>query len=214
MQITKEQFEEKCYNAYQLDWMISHGYSLADYRTLIAELAGMNLEEDTASNMPTNSEETKELINSADEIFQDTGFGGELFASKDEFLDTEYLDAGYMNELLSAMYDKENSRKMWECFTGMKLSSKIVLQSRNEYVMPIKSGYLSIYASMDKEYPGVDIEYISNKESEMPDDDLYTRPRVLIEENKEVLRAVIWGDHKSEDYSDEVEFMCVEDMDK
>ena len=44
--MTKEQFENKCYEAYQLDWMISHGYSLSDYRKLLSELASECIEEE------------------------------------------------------------------------------------------------------------------------------------------------------------------------
>lgn len=104
--MTKEQFENKCYEAYQLDWMISHGYSLSDYRKLLSELASECIEEETIEKLPTNAEETENLFDAAEEMFQDEGFGsGSLFACKEEFLNAEYLDAGYMYGLLSVMFD-------------------------------------------------------------------------------------------------------------
>lgn len=85
--MTKEQFENKCYEAYQLDWMISHGYSLSDYRKLLSELASECIEEEPIEKLPTNAEETKNLFDAAEEMFQDEGFGsGSLFVCKEDWI--------------------------------------------------------------------------------------------------------------------------------
>ena len=78
------------------------------------------------------------------------------------------------------------------------------------YRLPIKNGYLDIRASQDPDYPGLDIEYIDDKES---NDDPHTRPRVLIECPKDTntLRALVWGDADSEDYDTDVEFETASD---
>lgn len=93
-----------------------------------------------------------------------------------------------------------------------EIDGKIVLDPTKVYAMPIKNGHLDIRVSTDPSYPGIDIEYISDKEAETPDDKLKTRPRVLVENNENVLRAVVWGDQDSEDYSDAIDFTCLEDM--
>ena len=80
MKITQEQFEKKCYDAYQLDWMISHGHSLNEYRHLLTSLAGMTLEENPLD-IPSNENDMETLITEAEDTFQDTGFAsGCLFA--------------------------------------------------------------------------------------------------------------------------------------
>ena len=89
---------------------------------------------------------------------------------------------------------------------------KIVLEADKTYALPIKNGHLNIRVSADPNYPGLDIEYISDKEDDIPNEGLRTRPRVLIENNEGVLRALVWGDPQSEDYTDDVDFTCVEDL--
>ena len=211
--MTKEQFENKCYEVYQLDWMVSHGYSLSDYRKLLSELASECIEEETIEKFPTNAEETENLFDAAEEMFQDEGFGsGLLFVCKEEFLNAEYLDAGYMDGLLSVMFDGKNFKHLWERFTGLKLAVTNELLPGVNYTVPIKDGHLDISVSQDPDYPGVDMEYISDKEDKISDDGLYIRPRILVENNENVLRAVVWGDCQSEDYSDEIGFTCIEDM--
>lgn len=65
----------------------------------------------------------------------------------------------------------------------------------------IGSGVL--YASVidDDGYPGIDIEYIPDKE----DEQAVSRPRVLVEwPEKEQLRALIWNNPSEEDYTQEI----------
>ena len=86
----------------------------------------------------------------------------------------------------------------------------IELKPEKIYKLPIKNGFLDIRVSVDPDYPGIDIEYISRKEKNTHAN--ATRPRVLVEcteENK--LRTIVWANPHSEDYSDEIEFTCVDD---
>ena len=102
-----------------------------------------------------------------------------------------------------------------------EVNGKILLEEGKTYALPIKNGHLDIRVSVDPDYPGLDIEYISDKENTIADDELVTRPRVLIEQNTEFgenvnggLRALVWGNPHSEDYSESVEFTCIEDLEK
>lgn len=65
----------------------------------------------------------------------------------------------------------------------------------------IKDGYLIATRSPDPDYPGIDIEYVTNDESQE-----LSQPRVLIECPKEtnILRCLIWDDPNNEDYSEEI----------
>ena len=90
----------------------------------------------------------------------------------------------------------------------------IELDPTKMYAIPIRNGFLDIRVSQDPDYPGLDIEYISDKESELSREEIMTRPRVLIEnpnpDEKDIkdtdLRVLVWGRKDSEDYTDEIVF--------
>lgn len=71
----------------------------------------------------------------------------------------------------------------------------------------VPGGVLRATKSSDPEYPGIDIEFIATAEDRSCGKFL-SRPRVLMEYEIEddELRAVIWADEKSEDYSEDIEF--------
>ena len=89
----------------------------------------------------------------------------------------------------------------------------ITLDQKATYRLPIKNGYLDIRASQDPEYPGLDVEYVDDLEDAASSPIPRTRPRVLIECPSETntLRALIWDDPKSEDYSISTDFSTVSD---
>lgn len=66
----------------------------------------------------------------------------------------------------------------------------------------VKGGWLVATISQDPDYPGIDIEYVADCDKGQN----LSRPRVLIEcpmENNE-LRALIWNNPNSEDYTEEI----------
>lgn len=86
------------------------------------------------------------------------------------------------------------------------IDNAITMESSKTYAVPLKNGYLDIRASLDPDYPGLDIEYIADSEAES--DESSTRPRVLVEQPEgEELRVLVWADRHMEDYSDEIEFI-------
>lgn len=81
----------------------------------------------------------------------------------------------------------------------------IELEKGKIYGIPLTNGYLRIDVSQDLNYPGVNIEFISNKESNLAK----TNPRVLFEENVEAnneLRVLVWANQNNEDYTDKITF--------
>lgn len=107
----KEEFENKCYEMYKLNWMISHGWTLKEAFGTLANLAAETVETDPTEMSATDSESTLKLFDDTRTAFLDeAGFCGELWVCKDEFLNTEFLDRDYMYSLF----------KLTSCGSGMK----------------------------------------------------------------------------------------------
>ena len=74
---------------------------------------------------------------------------------------------------------------------------------RNVIKARVKGGYIVASVYSDPDYPGIDIEYVADNDNGQ----MQSRPRVLFEyPNDGYLRALIWKDPGSEDYTDEIEF--------
>lgn len=96
-----------------------------------------------------------------------------------------------------------NSSKNWEKFADADTSK----EKENRIEVPVSGGVLVAETTKDPYYPGIDIEYIPDDESEIP---LSTRPRILVERpiDGEQLRTLIWSDPAKEDYTEEITFIC------
>lgn len=72
----------------------------------------------------------------------------------------------------------------------------------NKLTIRLNNGWLVATVSQDPEYPGIDVEYVADSDEGQ---DL-SRPRVLIECPKDTneLRALIWSNPNSEDYTEDV----------
>ena len=69
--------------------------------------------------------------------------------------------------------------------------------------VPVKGGTLVAAPTPDPDYPGICIEYVA----EEPDANAVSDPCVLVEypnEPDSALRALVWGDPKSEDYTEAI----------
>ena len=76
------------YEKYKLDWLMKHGYTLTDLIDKLDELKA-----DCEDNISV------ELL--FDVWEKDYGFSSEIWVCYQEFIDNEYLDAGYMKQLLN-----------------------------------------------------------------------------------------------------------------
>lgn len=73
---------------------------------------------------------------------------------------------------------------------------------KKSIVVEVEGGRLIATASLDPEYPGIDVEFVPNQETCKA-----STPRILIEQPKgENLRALVWGNPDKEDYTVKVEF--------
>ncbi len=80
-----EKFENKCYEAYKIHWMLTHGKSLEEY--------SKGCEEDGCF-----------------EGFDD----GSCFVCKDEFLGAEFKDKYYMYNLFALMPDRKRLNEIYD----------------------------------------------------------------------------------------------------
>lgn len=87
----------------------------------------------------------------------------------------------------------------------------IELEKEKIYGIPLTNGYLRIDVSQDPDYPGIDIEFISNEDQNLTK----TNPRVIVEEKVEdnnELRVLVWADKNKEDYTDQISFFESKDF--
>lgn len=74
----------------------------------------------------------------------------------------------------------------------------------------VKNGFLVATPSTDPNYPGIDVEFVADTDTGAGAN--MSRPRVLIEQpinedgNYETLRAIVWNNKHSEDYSNSIDF--------
>lgn len=110
----KESFEQECYAAYQLEWLLSHGFSLEETMNAIMEVVTDYLE-DPENEFPEDPFEVNNCIYKCYQQFvNEVGFHGEFFACKDEFLDSEFQDPAYMQTLISFLPDSEKKMALWK----------------------------------------------------------------------------------------------------
>ena len=120
---TDAEFVTKCYEAYKLFWMLSHGYTLKDLIDECISHTAQNIEEDITA-IPTNEAELRRLSENTPESFHDYGFSGSLFACREEFEDSEFLDEEFMNTLLSLMPDADENKARWHKLVDSKESTQ------------------------------------------------------------------------------------------
>lgn len=72
----------------------------------------------------------------------------------------------------------------------------------DEIKVRVNGGVLIATVSPDPDYPGIDVEFVADTDN----GETLSRPRVLMEfPNGGRLRALIWDDPTSEDYTKEIE---------
>ena len=96
-----EEFRKKCYEKYQLNWMLSHGYSLQD---LIDAMNEKYIEDDSREYTTPGCY--------YEDVLDNDGFHGELFHYYDAFLEKEYLDGKYMSKQTMTIEELIKAGKM------------------------------------------------------------------------------------------------------
>ena len=92
---TIEQVRQRIYELYQLDWLMSHGYSLWDV------VRGMAAEAIEADRLDEGMDSIPEMVELGINAWMESvGFSGACWACFDEFFDYEYKDASYIKSLI------------------------------------------------------------------------------------------------------------------
>ena len=128
MNKNKEEFEKICYGAYQLDWMISHGYSLQDLKEILTGLAVEDIEEEPLSAPTDETSVRAEADCIVERFWTEAGFNGSLYVSKEEFLGAEYQDEAYMRHLLGMMPEPDKKIALWQEYTGQKPPANLEIE--------------------------------------------------------------------------------------
>ncbi len=89
LNIDKDTFERRCYEAYQLHWMLVHKYSIDDL-LLCVKRAAAEILATHSSEAVVDGPDAFRLIGRAKNAFETgTGFNGNLWVSKERFLSSE-----------------------------------------------------------------------------------------------------------------------------
>ncbi|MBQ6415196.1 MAG: hypothetical protein IJJ65_02985 [Butyrivibrio sp.] len=156
----KANFEDRCYKLYQLEWMMSHGYSLDDlYKVMLKYEQDMFDPNDFAygdeGTMRIDESDLERAAMQARDIFLfEQGFGhSQIFACKEEFLDAEYQDAAYMKWLFETQVDEEANKlkALYRKYTGTDLCTSCDLK------LHTLAGDLKVYRNMDPKYKGIKV---------------------------------------------------------
>lgn len=146
--MSKEKFKRSCYEAYKLNWMIAHGYSIKDYLYAIAD------EDENAraeGDYPEGS--SIDIYEDLHDRFEsETGFKGSIWACYEEFLENEFADAEYMDTLLSTMPDCMKMKALYKSiFPYYHGPANPVIEVRTS------AGILKAEASTDPGQPGISV---------------------------------------------------------
>lgn len=143
----RHSFEQKCYEAYQLDWMMSHGYKIRDIVNAMGYADSEIMADDDRCLYGDSFDQMKTLY---DQFEYENGFDGEgsIWACKSEFLDNEYRDPEYMEHLLGQMANVPDRRRLWEKYTGLRLPEKCLAVSTT-------AGVIKAYKNEDPGQPGI-----------------------------------------------------------
>lgn len=210
-QIEKEAFEQKCYELYQLEWMMSHGYSLNDlYRVMLQyeqEMFDPDDFRDSEGNLSAKNEFSEDDLERAamqarDIFLFEQGFGkSHIFAGKKEFLDAEYKDPSYMKWLFDSQVDEEADRlkSLYRKYTGTDI------YTLHDLKVNTSAGVLRAYRTTDPGQPGIitmfqpagyDVEIDCAFVSVYEDEAYATEGERLVD-----VSVMAYGDPYSEDYS-------------
>lgn len=194
--MTKEMFENAVYEAYKLDWMLSHGLTMKDYLDALIE-ADM----DAAVNGNYPEGDATSIYTSLAANVCERGFGsGLIWSCKSEFMETEFEDEYYMDHLLNTM---PNSKDLRIFYTN---NYKSLPDSNLLGEVGTKAGVLRAYRLTDPGAPGIcvmlqpdayeeEIDVCMAEVVENPD----YGTSFSGNENDVTIRT--WGDPSQEDYT-------------
>lgn len=136
--MTEEQMKRRLYDLYQLDWMMTRGYSLTDLMqsmTRCCELHDQHITDYYNEIEPDSPYEIADIVPAGMKVdiegvfksweFDSDDFHGECWACFNEFCGTELTDIGYIKGLLDRVSWEEDLRdayNQWLKDNGSKVA--------------------------------------------------------------------------------------------
>ena len=192
----KAEFERKCFEAYKLDWMISHGRSMQDYLCGLVEA-----DEEARANDIYPEGGSFDIFKSLNDDFEERGFGpGTIWVCFDEFLDAEFKDTAYMDHLLGLMPDSKRLKEFYSRNYQPLMASNLL----GEAETPAR--VLRAYKNTDPNAPGIIIMLqpaAYEEEIDVAMAQVFTTPDygVFYTGNDMDVSVMTWGDATNEDYT-------------
>lgn len=101
--MTKEQ-KRRLYEAYKLDWMLGHGYSIDDiFANMFDHANDADYIKTDNNDEPIVDADCIDIVAAYEDWEREDGFDGEIWASFKEFCDCELTDRGYIHGLIERM---------------------------------------------------------------------------------------------------------------
>ena len=191
-------FEKKCYAAYQLDWMLSHGIGLDMlYKEQLEQMQDMFDPEDYRNSQFDKDDLARSMEQGRDQILFNRGFYGQMFASKPEFLTHEFYDADYMKGLLERMEgDAAALKAEYTRITGKNIA--------DDHIEAMTSaGVIKAEKTSDPEFPGIAVT-LTPAGAECEIDLFRAEVNEATDYGERPIDVVMytWGDPSQEDYTD------------
>ena len=192
-----EAFKDRCYEAYRLEWMLSHGHGIGD---LMDALESALEDEVLSSGDITSADEVDESVAHAKEAMEDNGLGsGTLWVCREEFLSHEFLDKDYMAHLIDLMPDRAENRRLYTKTTGICLEEE-------HLEVYTSAGVLSAYKSADPGQPGICVMLNPagyEEEIDLSFVSVYEDPSYATGDNERPIDVAVmaYADPYSEDYT-------------
>ncbi len=201
--MSRKEFEQKCYEVYQLDWMISHGHSIDDYRTgIVGGVMDYFEDEDHIEDLSEDAVLTLDgsFVSALDTFENSQGFGsGSIWVCKDEFLGAEFKDPAYMEHLISLMPDSDEMEAFWR--KTYKISA-----TEPKIEIYTSAGVLKAFDIQDPDNPGIAVMLQpagSDDDIDLSYVTVYENPELATGMNERPVDVAImtYGDPYSEDYT-------------
>ena len=195
--LTRETFEQKCYETYQLDWMISHGWSIKDIKSTLLD----GLVECVFNGPITDENEMGVAFESAEDFFENSqGFGsGSIYVCMDEFLNAEFQNRTYMEHLISLMPNSKEMEQFWRKEYGIyTYEPGIEVQT--------SAGVIKAYESPDPGQPGIAVALQpagTEDEIDLSFVSVYEEPQYITKDGERPVDVCImtYADPFTEDYT-------------
>lgn len=196
-----KEFMDMCYDAYRMQWLMSHGFTLSE---LMKELTDHAVTELRGYPIDDQSDElhVRAFMDSlADCVWQQHAENGCIYDSEKEFSSGRFHDAGYMKHLFEDMPgDSKEHMARWCRITGLK-------DPEEKLEVKTAAGMIRAYRNTDPGQPGILIQVQPEGygcEIDAAEVCVYEDPEYgAVDDHPMDIRVHVWDDAKTDDMNRE-----------